>query len=264
MDFRGAVLDVDGTLIRGDEAVPGAPAAVRSLRDAGLKLAFVTNNPTRSPAAVAAHLDALGFDVAPEEVVTAGGVARDYLRRHHPDADVFVIGESGLRDQLDGVSLTEDPRAADVLLASINRAFDYDDLRDALRALSTPDTTFVGTDPDRTIPGRDELLPGSGAILGAIEATTDREPTVVGKPAAHAARATADRLGLDPAACLLVGDRIDTDVRMGAEAGMATALVLTGVTDRTAADGADPPPDHVVESVAALPAVLGLTGRSRS
>ncbi|MFB6120182.1 MAG: HAD-IIA family hydrolase [Halobacteriaceae archaeon] len=264
MERRGAVIDVDGTLVRGDDAIPGAAAAVTALRDAGLDLAFVTNNPTRSPAAVAAHLDALGFDVSPEEVVTAGGITRAYLRRKHPDAAVFVVGESGLRDQLDGVSLTDDPRAADVLLGSISRAFDYADLTDALRALSTGDTAFVGTDPDRTIPGREELLPGSGAILGAIEATTGREPTVVGKPSAHAAQATTDRLGLDPAACLLVGDRLDTDVRMGAEAGMETALVLSGVTDRTDAESATPAPDHVVSSLSALPETLGLSGRSRS
>lgn len=263
MTLRGAVLDVDGTLVRGDEAIPGAPEAVDALRDAGLRLAFVTNNPTRSAASVATHLGALGFDVAPAEVVTSGTVARDYLRRRHPDAAVFVIGEDGLRDQLDGVAVTDDPRAADVLLASLTREFDYADLTDALRSLDA-DTAFVGTDPDPTIPGPEELVPGTGAILGAIEATTGRAPTVVGKPSAHAAKATARRMDLDPEACLLVGDRLNTDVEMGAEAGMETALVLTGVTDRAEAESASPAPDHVLESLAALPAALGLTERSRS
>jgi 4-nitrophenyl phosphatase len=259
MELRGVVVDVDGTVLRGDEAVPGASDAVEALRAAGLDVAFVTNNPTRTPSALAAHLGAAGVDASADEIITSGGVAREYLRRTHPDVPVFVIGETGLREQLAGVSLTDDPRAADVLLGSISRSFGYDDLTDALRALADPETAFVGTDPDATIPGRTEPLPGTGAVLGAIEAATGRAPTVVGKPSEHAAAATARRLGHDPAACLLVGDRLDTDVAMGARAGMRTALVLSGVTDRAAVDGADVAPDEVLPSLAELPGRLGLT-----
>jgi 4-nitrophenyl phosphatase len=135
----------------------------------------------------------------------------------------------------------------------------------AQRALADDDTAFVGTDPDRTIPGDDGPMPGSGALLEAVRATTGREPTVVGKPSPHAAAAVADHLDVAPEECLLVGDRLDTDVRLGTDAGMTTALVLSGVTDRDAAARADPDPDHVLDSVADLPALLdAVSGRTRS
>jgi len=257
MRYRGAAIDVDGTLLRGEEPIPGAGAAVRALRDAGVALAFVTNNPTRGPAAVADRLEDLGVPASPAAVVTSGTVTRRYLAATHPDDAVYVVGEDGLRDQLDGVSTTDDPHRADVFLGSVSRSFGYDDLVAALRAFADGETAFVGTDPDRTIPAADEELPGSGAVLGAVEVTTGRSPTVLGKPSAHAARALGDVLGADLSDCLVVGDRRDTDVALGEAAGADTALVLTGVTDEgELGDGDGPEPDHVLDSVADLPALL--------
>lgn len=257
MSYDSVVLDVDGTLVRGDEPVPGAPAAVDRLREAGLDLLLFSNNPTREPAAYVKWLGGMGFDVAADEVVTSGVVTAEYLAETHPDAAVYVVGEPGLRELLAarGRRLTDDPDAAEVVVASVDREFTYDRLRDGLWALDG--AAFVATDPDRTIPAADRPVPGSGAIVAALGGAADREPeAVLGKPSERAAAAALERVRADADATLMVGDRLDTDLAMGRRAGMATALVLTGVATREAAAAADAPPDHVIESVADLPGLF--------
>jgi 4-nitrophenyl phosphatase len=257
--FDGVVLDVDGTVLRGDRALPDAPAAVRALRAAGLDPLFVTNNPTRSARVYADRLDGAGVDASAEGVLTAGEVTAGYLDERHADAALFVVGEDGLREQLRerDLRLTADPDAADVVVASVDREFHYDDLRDAFWALSGGDVPLVGTDPDRVVPAAERDVPGSGAIVTAVADVAECEPeAVLGKP--HpVTRATAlDRLGVPAERCLVVGDRLDTDIAFGADAGMTTVLVLSGVTDRAALARSDVEPDHVVESLAAVPELL--------
>ena len=247
--------------MRGGETIPGAPDAVGRLREAGLPLCFCTNNPTRAPAEYAQHLTAAGVDAASAEMLTSGTATASYLVEHHPSADLFVVGEAGLLDQLDeaGLSVVDDGEAADAVVVSIDRAFDYDRLCEAMWALG-PDTPFVGSDPDRTIPAEDREVPGSGAIVNAVAGVAGRDPDVVlGKPSPETCALAVDRLGVPAEECLVVGDRLDTDVALGASAGMTTALVLTGVTSRAALDDRDadvPAPDYVLESLAEVDRVL--------
>ncbi|MFB6135277.1 MAG: HAD-IIA family hydrolase [Halobacteriaceae archaeon] len=258
-DFDAAIVDLDGTVYRGHELIPGADEAVDALRAAGLDLLFLTNNPTRSAAEFADDLADLGLSVSPGEILTSGEVTAEYLADHHPDARVHAVAEHGLTDQLEGAVLTRDPEEADVLLGSIDRAFSYGHLIDALRAVESGVEAFVGTDPDRTIPtGDGSAVPGSGAIVGAIEATTGRGPdAVLGKPSPETARAARERLGdPDPERVLVVGDRLDTDVALGERAGMVTALVLSGVTRRAEVADAAVSPDHVLDSLGAVPDLL--------
>jgi ribonucleotide monophosphatase NagD (HAD superfamily) len=147
--------------------------------------------------------------------------------------------------------LIDDPTAAGVLVASWDREFDYDDMTDGLRGLADPTTTFVGSDPDRTVPASGgRSVPGSGAIIGAVAAVADRDPDrVMGKPSPEAIDAVRDALGVSPGECLLVGDRLDTDIAMGERAGMTTALVLTGAADRDDVADADVTPDHVLDGI---------------
>lgn len=249
----GAVVDMDGTVRRGGEVVPGAERGLAALREAGYRPLFVSNNPTRSPAAFAADLRGAGLSVDADAVLTSAVVTREYLRRTHPDGTAFVVGEAGFRRQLDGVDLTTEPAAADVLVASIDRSFDYADLTAALRALEDGVTAFVGTDPDATVPSGSGPIPGTGAVVGAIAAATGRDPDrVLGKPFRPTVEAVRRRLGGDPA--LVVGDRPDTDVALGRRTGARTVLVRTGV----AGDGTDasPAPDAVVDSLADLGTAL--------
>ncbi|MEM4780852.1 MAG: HAD-IIA family hydrolase [Halalkalicoccus sp.] len=258
MTPEGVVLDVDGTLIRGREPVPGAIDAISDLRERGLSVAFVSNNPIRTREAYADRLAGHGFSLDASELVTAGTITAEYLARERAEDALYVIGEDGLRKQLRGagLELTAEYDRADALVASIDREFSYDDLKHALWALSGS-TLFVGTDPDRTIPTETREVPGSGAIINAIAGVTGREPDLLmGKPAPTAVAAVERTLGIAAENCLIVGDRLDTDIAMGERAGMQSALVRTGVTDETALAASEIEPEYVLESVADLGSIL--------
>lgn len=259
--IRGVVLDVDGTLRRGAEPVPGAADAVRTLRERGLSVAVVTNNPTATPEGYAETLGRTGIDVDPASVVTAGSVTAARLAETSPDAPTYVVGEDPLREQLQarGIALTDDPDAARVVVGSIDREFDYRGLSAAMRALSgDPPPRFVSTDPDRVIPTEDGFVPGSGAIVDAMASVAGRRPdATMGKPHRPAREAAFAAVGVSPAECLVVGDRPDTDVAAGVRAGAATALVRSGVSD---GENPDPAPDVVLDSVADLPGLLDSPG----
>jgi 4-nitrophenyl phosphatase len=258
MSPEGVVLDVDGTLIRGSEPILGAIEAVETLRERGLSVAFVSNNPIRTRESYADRLASHGFSLDPDELITAGTITADYLAREHDTDELYVIGESGLETQLReaGLSLTDEHDRADALIASIDREFSYDDLAHALWALDD-ETRFIGTDPDRTIPTEDREVPGSGAIINAIAGVTGREPdAIMGKPAPSAVAALERTLGIAAEDCLIVGDRLDTDMEMGERAGMTTVLVRTGVTDERALAASTIEPDHVLESIDSVGSVF--------
>jgi len=275
MAIRGVIFDVDGTVVRGDDPLPGAAAGIAAVDDAGLSRLFVSNNPTKPPEAYEARLGRAGIPVDADEVITAGSVTARYLATHHPREAVAVVGEPGLVDLIReaGVSATAvgtgdgpddwgtaaDGRAdrPDVLVASIDREFHYDTLRRCLWLLSDPSVTFLGTDPDVVIPAPDADVPGSGAVIGAIANVAGRDPhAMLGKPGTTMRDAALERLGLDPEEILIVGDRLDTDIALGEATGMTTALVRTGVTDDAALSASPTRPDHVLDSLASLPSIL--------
>ncbi|WP_435332581.1 HAD-IIA family hydrolase [Haloarchaeobius sp. TZWWS8] len=255
--FDGVILDVDGTVLRGDEALPGAPAAVTALREAGCSVCFFSNNPTISPEALAARLTRAGVETAPAEVLTSGSVTAEFLAADRPDDRLFVVGEDGFCEQLRtrGLELTGDHAAADTVVASIDRAFTYDDLKRSLWALTDDAVGFVGTDPDRIIPTAEGDAPGSGAIVNAVADVAGRRPeAILGKPHEGARDAALAVLDVPPERCLVVGDRLDTDIAMAEWTAMESALTLSGVTTTRdlASDVRDPHaglPDHVVDSL---------------
>lgn len=259
MTYRGAVIDLDGTIYRGTEALPGAREAITTLRERGVSLLFFSNNPTKTPAEYVDRLADLGIDARPEEIVSAASVTTSYLAREHDDDRLFVVGSSGLYAQLEdaGLVLTDEVGAADVLVASYDRTFDYDRLTEALWVLDGG-AAFVGTDPDVTVPqGDGPMVPGSGAIIGAIAGVAGRDPEiVVGKPSTEAIETAIDALDVPPEECLVIGDRLHTDIELGTRAGMTTALVLTGVTSRATLADAEPTPDYVLESIGEVESIL--------
>jgi len=264
--YDAVVFDVDGTLVWGDSTVAGASEAVTAARERG-SVAFVSNNPTAAPAEYATRLSQAGIDADPSEVVTAGSVTARVVAEEYPEP-AYVVGEAGLVARLHdrGVQTTAAPAAAGTVVASIDRSLEYDDIVAALRAFEAGDPAFVGTDPDPVIPGGDGLVPGSGAVVDAVASVAGRRPdAMAGKPSAAAWSATAAALSGDPERALVVGDRLETDVALGARAGpgVETALVLSGVTDTAevpddsdAETSAAPSPTHCLESVGELPALL--------
>ncbi|OYR44393.1 HAD-IIA family hydrolase [Halorubrum sp. Hd13] len=258
MAFSGAVLDVDGTVVRGNDPIPGAPAGYRRLREAGIETLFVSNNPTKTPPAYVDRLGAAGYDVDVDSVFTAGTVTTRFLRQHHADDELLCIGDPGLFDQFEdaGLSMTDDVDAADALVASIDRGFDYEDLCTALWTLERG-VPFIGTDPDVVIPAPERDVPGSGAVINAIASVAEREPDVVlGKPSDPAIEMVRERLPYPPEECLVVGDRLNTDIALGERAGMTTVLVRSGVTDDDRIAAADVTPDYVLDDLGEIDRVL--------
>lgn len=252
MSLRAAIVDLDGTVYRGDQLVPGAPAAIRELREAGLEVLFFSNNPTRTPEEYVSKLADLDIETSPDRVLTSGVLTAEFLADRHSSESIYLIGEEGLSRQFHDVTLTDDPVEAEVVVASIDRSFTYERLTGGLRALETGAHPFIATDPDRTIPGADGTsLPGSGAIVGALSAAADRDPDyVMGKPGDFAVEAALERLDVPAESCLVIGDRLDTDIAMGGSNGMRTALVLTGAHKEWDIDRFRDTPDSVLDSIA--------------
>jgi 4-nitrophenyl phosphatase len=259
MAFRGAVVDLDGTVYLGSEPVPGAADAVVDLRERGLDLAFVTNNPTRSREEYVDHLAGMGIEATPSEVVSAGTTTARFLAERHDGDAVLIIGSDSLRRQLRaaGVELTDDPAAAAVVVTSHDHEFDYDDMTDGLRALDHAEA-FYGTDPDLIYPGAGgRPYPGTGAITRAVAGVAEREPDLVlGKPSGPTIETVLETVGHPPEECLVVGDGLDTDIVTGERAGMTTVLVRSGRSSPADVPDAAVEPDFVIDSIADLDDVL--------
>jgi arabinose operon protein AraL len=254
--MESVVLDLDGTVYLGDGALPRAPEAVAALREAGKRIVFCSNNPTRTPDDYAAKLSKLGIPTDPAEVFTSLKATVRWVQAEMPGAAVFPIGEQPLHDALAdaGVELCDDPERIDLVISSYDRTFDYRKLQIAFDALwFHRRARLVATNPDRFCPfpgGRGE--PDAASITAAIRACTGAEcEAVFGKPERGLLDMIADATGLDPATTVMVGDRLSTDVPFAHNTGMTSALVLTGETDRATLDRtpADEQPHVVLETL---------------
>jgi NagD protein len=253
---RGIIFDLDGTVYRGDHLIPGAAETVETVRRHAHPLVFVTNA-IETPAEHAEKLCRLGMEVDASEIVNSALILVDHLRREMPGACVYPIGDPPLLEQLSPFfQFSEDPSEIDVVVASTDRAFDFHKLNIGFQALRHG-ARFWATNADPTWPLSEGEIPDVGAIIGALEGCTGRTVEVVaGKPSSIAARAALERLGRSAHECLIIGDSLRSDIAMGMQAGMMTALVLTGVTTRSSLDLGPIRPDHVLESIAELPRLL--------
>jgi len=252
--YDGYVFDLDGTLYVGEEPIQGAAEVIAGLRAAGARVAFLTNNPLELPIDYARKLRRLNIPVADDEVVSSTDALVRYLEEHAPDARIFAIAEPLLISVLTSANfrMTADPDRTDVVVVSFDRSFHYDKLRTAFLAVRAG-ARIVATNPDPYCPSPDGGLPDCGAILAALEVATGiRAEAVVGKPSALMAAAVLDHLGTEPSKTLLVGDRLETDIRMARKAGMRAALVMTGVTTVADLAATDERPDLILQSVADL------------
>jgi HAD superfamily hydrolase (TIGR01450 family) len=229
--YPGYLLDLDGTVYLGTEPLPGAVEAFDRLRGAGSRVIFLSNNPLQRSASYAAKLRGMGLAVDDDDVVSSIDALLAYLgplprRRVLPICEPLL--ETDLRDA--GHELTDDPRRAEVVIVSWDRGFTYDKLHRAFVAVRNG-APIVATNADPFCPTPDGGLPDCGAILAAIEvASGARAEAVVGKPSRHMSAVALDRIGLRASDVVMVGDRLSTDVAMAREAGMVSALVLTGAT----------------------------------
>lgn len=242
--YSAYIFDQDGTLYLGDEPLPGAAETIAALRAAGRRTIFLSNNPTKTREQYAAKLTKLGIPTTIDDIVHSSFVLVQWLLRNAPAARLFVVGEEPLKHDLREAGFVFSERAGeiDIVVASFDRTFDYRKLQIAFDAIRAG-ARLIATNPDRycPVPGGGE--PDCAAMIAAIEACTGAvcDP-IVGKPSPIMVSTIMDILKLPPSACIMIGDRLETDIQMGIDAGMATCLVLTGdaTPAKLAASGLQP------------------------
>lgn len=251
--FEGYVFDLDGTVYLGDELLPGAKETLAELGRRA-RILYLTNKPLQLPEDYAEKLTGLGVPTSPSEVVSSTDALLLYLKRHAPEARLFVVGEEPLIGLLRSAAyeVVDGADGVEAVIVSFDRTFDYRKLQVAFDAVRAG-ARIVATNPDAYCPTPEGGLPDCAAMLAAIEVSTGaRAEAIVGKPSSHMASTLLDRLGVPAQNALLVGDRLDTDVRMANEAGMSSALTLTGATGLEEALGAPDRPDYLIHGLAEL------------
>ena len=252
--YDQVLLDLDGTLWVGGEALEGAPGAVAALRDAGKAVAFLTNGVRHAPEEYVRKLWRLGFQAALSEVVTVGATVQ-FLLSDRGGGAAYVVGSQALVDHVAEagmriVNRTEFATRADVVVVGAHQDLSYDEIKIAAQAVIRG-AELIGATRDASFPMPDGQWPATGAVLAAIETASGRTADrIAGKPEPAMYETARDRLG--EGRCLAVGDRIEIDVLGARRAGMDSALVLTGGATRAQAEAADPAPTHVADSLAAL------------
>lgn len=225
------IFDLDGTIYLGEQLIAGARDAVQRLRDAGMSVFFLSNNPTKTPAEYVHKLTTLGIMVDASHILTSGLIMAEWLASQSPIPNVYPISEPALLSMLHqhGVTCSETPGDIDYVLVSFDRTFTYEKLQIAFDAIRAG-ATLIATNPDKYCPVPGGGQPDAAALIAAICACTDTTLAfTAGKPSQLAAQAVARRAGVPVAQCMMVGDRLETDVSMG-DTGMRTALVMSGAT----------------------------------
>jgi HAD superfamily hydrolase (TIGR01450 family) len=254
--YEGYVFDLDGTIYLGENRLPGAKRLIEKLRELGKNVVFVSNNPTQDPTMYAEKLTRLGLPTSEDEVVNTVVTMTRWLVQNHPEATVFPISEEPLKRSLReaGIRMSERAEEIDVVIASYDRGFEYRKLQIAFDAIwfhKRAQLVTTNLDPYCPLPGgRGE--PDAAAIVGAIEACTGARCEVnAGKPGPIMIDTVLDWLELKSSECVMTGDRLYTDVRMALDAGMPSAVVLTGETtsEILAAETGGNRPDWVLDRI---------------
>ena len=231
--FKGFIFDLDGTVYRGDQLIPGADGVICALREKGKKVIFLSNKPLQTREDYASKLTRLGIPTRTNEVINSTFVMTYYLKKNAPQARLFVVGELPFIEELKGAGflITEEPKEIDYVVVAFDRTFDYRKLNITFQAIKLG-AHFVATNPDRTCPVEGGEIPDCAGMIAAIEAVTEKKvEVIVGKPSPIMIQTVLDVMGLKPGDCILIGDRLETDIKMGKDSGIATGIVLTGVTN---------------------------------
>ncbi|MET8762893.1 HAD-IIA family hydrolase [Lentzea sp. NPDC004782] len=228
--YDALLIDLDGTVYRGKEVVPGAAEEIAKARAKGLGIRFVTNNASRSPQAVADHLVELGFDTSVDEVSTSAQAGAAMLAERLPKrTTVLVLGTKALEAEVlkRGLIPTNEAEGATAVLQGLSMDLGWRELAEAAVAIRNG-ALWVACNVDATLPTERGLLPGNGSLVAALKTATGQEPLVAGKPATPLLQQAAKELQANRP--LVIGDRLDTDVLGAVNAGMDSLLVLTGVS----------------------------------
>lgn len=249
--YQNYLMDMDGVLVRGRTPIPGAAALIDRFNQDGTPYLVLTNNPLYTPGDLAHRLNSEGLHVPADRIFTSALATARFLNSQRPNGKAFVIGESGLTSAIHAIGYVITDKDPDYVVLGETQGYNFAAVTKAIR-LITEGARFVATNPDPSGPSEEGIVPACGAMAALIEAASGRSPFFVGKPNPLMMRTALNFLGVHSEDTVMVGDRMDTDIIAGTNSGMATALVLTGVTRRE--DIAQYPyvPTHVLDSIADL------------
>jgi 4-nitrophenyl phosphatase len=256
--FTAALLDMDGVLYRGHDPLPGVNELLALFARRGIAYACVTNNAMLTPEQYEAKLAAMGIAIPAANVITSPIATRRYLETQAPrGTSAYYVGMDGLREALfgDGYFVLDEQRPQYVVVG-LDMGATYAKLATAALAIRAG-ARFIGTNGDTTLPTERGLLPGAGSLLALLQAATEVEPFVIGKPAPTMLHAAVELIGADPLRTLVIGDRLDTDIEGAQAANLASALVFTGVTTPEILALSAIQPDAVYADLPAMVAAWG-------
>ncbi|MGW3241510.1 HAD-IIA family hydrolase [Streptomyces sp. NPDC001070] len=243
--------DMDGVLMHEGIPVPGADAFIKRLRDSGRPFLVLTNNSIYTPRDLAARLSRIGLDVPSENIWTSALATARFLDDQHPGGTAYVIGEAGLTTALHDAGYVLTDHEPDFVILGETRTYSFEALTKAIRLINAG-SRFIATNPDNTGPSPEGALPATGSVAALITKATGKDPYFVGKPNPLMMRTGLNTIGAHSETSAMIGDRMDTDVLAGLEAGMQTFLVLTGLTKAGDIDRFPYRPTTVVDSIADL------------
>jgi len=251
-DIKAVVSDMDGVLWRGDQKLPGMVEFFNFMRKNNIPFALATNNSGRHTSNYIQKLAKMGVpDITAKELVTSATATVDYLKNRYPDsARLYVIGNEGLFQTIEEANFTITDTDVDAVVVGIDFDFTYEKARKATLLIRNHGAAFIGTNPDTSFPSPDGLVPGAGSVIGMIQIASDVDPVIIGKPARAMFDVALQRVGASANETLMIGDRINTDIEGGQNAGLQTAMVLTGVNSRDDID--DIQPDYIFEGLPEL------------
>jgi HAD superfamily hydrolase (TIGR01457 family) len=258
LPFTTYLIDLDGVIYRGNALLPGAKAFIDWLDEHHKKYLFLTNNSFASEEQILEKLKNLGIFTSAEHMLSAGEAAVQHIARRYPSASVYLVGEQPMLDLLRAYNLNVvplDAPTADVVLVGLDRHFDYTKLTGAVRAVRSG-AAFIAINRDPLLPIVGGLIPGCGAMVAAIEASSDRSPEVVGKPQPLLLQEAMHLLHSQPDETVMIGDSLDVDIAGGKAAGTHTLLVLTGRSSLSDLQTFPTRPDYVYPDIAAVVAEL--------
>lgn len=249
--FDAYLFDLDGTIYSGNVLLPGVRSALARLRGKSKPVLFVSNTTVASGDTVSRRLMQMGIDCRPDEVWTAARAAGMYFREEEPGACVLLIGEQVMKLELErnGIRMTEDPLAATHVLIGLDRRFTFGKLTRGMAAVRNG-ALLVAANPDPFCPTEEGDIPDTGSLVQALEtASQSATSRIIGKPSPYLAQKVLHRLQVSAARCLMIGDRLETDICFGQKSGMRTALVLTGASTKEDIGRTGIRPDYVLESL---------------
>lgn len=248
---KSYLIDMDGVIVRGNELIPGADEFIERLHQHNIKFLILTNNPMYTPVDLQHRLQRLGVNLTPDHIYTSAQATATFLHSQKPNGTAFVLGESGLTEAMHQVGYVLTEHQPDYVVLGETLSYSYARITQAVQLVSEG-SRFIATNPDPSGPGETGLVPACGAVAALIQAASGVAPYFVGKPNPLMMRTALRYLGEHSENTIMVGDRMDTDIRVGTESGMETVLVLTGVTKRELVERYPYRPTHIVDSVADL------------